>query len=142
MKIRITGEISIDEDEIRLDFIRSSGPGGQKVNKVSTAVQLRYDVKRSSLPSGVRERLLRIAGRRVSSDGVLIIDARRFRTQGRNRKDALDRLVGLIRKAAEAPKVRRRTRPSPEARRRRLEAKRRRSEIKRMRRPVRRQGEG
>ncbi len=137
--IHITGAIAIDESEIREEFIRASGPGGQKVNKVSTAVQLRFDVANSpSLPDDVRERLIRLAGSRVTEDGVLIIDARRFRTQERNRQDALDRLIELIRKAAEKPKTRRRTRPPRASKERRLDAKRLRGETKRMRRPVQR----
>ena len=98
--IQITPNIAIDKSELREDFIRASGPGGQNVNKVATAVQLRFDVTHSpSLPDDVRERLIRLAGRRVTEEGVLIIDARRFRTQERNRQDAMDRLVRLIRKA-------------------------------------------
>ena len=135
--IHITRNIRIDEGEIQHEFIRSSGPGGQNVNKVATAVQLRFDVANSpSLPDDVRIRLTRLAGRRISEDGILIINARRFRTQERNRKDAIGRLVGLIRKAAEKPKTRLKTRPTLTSKRRRLQAKRRHSEIKRMRRAV------
>jgi ribosome-associated protein len=135
--IYITRTIAIDEREIHQEFIRASGPGGQNVNKVSTAVQLRFDVGHSpSLPDGVRERLMRLAGRRITDEGILIIDARRFRTQERNRQDAIDRLVALIRKAAEKPKPRRKTRPPLISKRRRLETKRRRGETKRLRRTI------
>jgi ribosome-associated protein len=135
--IHITSTISIDESEIQEQFIRASGPGGQNVNKVATAVQLRFNVAGSpSLSKDVRERLIRLAGRRMTEEGVLIIDARRFRTQEKNRQDALDRLIGLIRKAAEKPKPRRRTRPSEASKQRRLDTKKHRSDTKRMRRPV------
>jgi ribosome-associated protein len=135
--IYITRNIRIDEGEVKLEFIRSSGPGGQNVNKVATAVKLRFDAANSSsLPDDVRGRLIRLSGRRITEDGLLIIDARRFRTQERNRKDAIVRLVELIRKAAEKPKTRIKTRPTLASKRRRLQAKHHQSEIKRMRRAV------
>lgn len=135
--IQITRNISIDENEIHEEFIRSSGPGGQNVNKVATAVQLRFDAaKSSSLPNDVRERLIRLAGKRITEEGLLIIEARRFRTQKQNRLDAMNRLIGLIRRAAEVPKRRGKTKPTLASRKRRLETKRRRSEAKRARGPV------
>jgi len=135
--IYITPTLAIDESEIKQEFIRASGPGGQNVNKVSTAVQLRFNVARSpSLPDDIRKRLAHLAGKRITEDGELIIHARRFRTQERNRQDAFDRLVKLIRKASERPKVRRKTRPTLQSKRRRLEAKHHRSEAKLMRRPA------
>jgi ribosome-associated protein len=135
--IQITPTIAIDEKEIQQDFIRASGPGGQNVNKVSTAVQLRFDVGNStSLPDDVRERLVRLAGRRITEAGILIIDARRFRTQERNRQDAINRLVELIRKASERPKPRRKRPLTLASKRRRLDTKRRRGETKRTRRSV------
>jgi len=135
--IRVTRTIAIDESEVQVEFIRASGPGGQNVNKVATAVQLRFDAANSpSLPDDVRERLVRLAGRRMTKEGVLVIDARRFRTQARNQRDALDRLIEMIRQAAEEPKHRRETRPTLASKMRRLDAKRRRGEKKRLRRSV------
>lgn len=132
--IHITRDVALDEKEIREIFIRASGPGGQNVNKVATAVQLRFDVDHSSLPAEVRERLTRLAGRRVSADGVLMIEASRFRTQEQNRADARERLIALIRQAMAKPKPRRATRPTRAAKEKRLESKKRRSKIKAMRR--------
>lgn len=133
--IRVTKHIDLDENEIEYHFVRASGPGGQHVNKAATAVQLRFDAANSpSLPDDVRKRLIRLAGRQVTEEGVLIIDARRHRSQERNRRDATDRLLQLIRSAASRPKARRRTKPTRAARERRLQEKRRRSETKRTRR--------
>jgi ribosome-associated protein len=134
--IKITKDIAISENEIEEQFIRASGPGGQRVNRAATAVQLRFDVANSpSLPDAVRERLVHLAGSRMTEDGVLIVEAKRFRMQDRNRQDAINRLVKLIRKAARKPKTRRKTKPTRASKGRRLRNKRRRSEIKRMRRP-------
>ena len=135
--ISVTASIAIDENEITFDFIRASGPGGQKVNKVATAVQLRFDVRNSSnLSDDVRSRLIQLAGRRVNDDGILIIEAKRFRTQERNRQDALNRLIGLIRNASKKYKPRIKTSPTRGSKERKLAAKRHRSRIKGMRRPV------
>ena len=132
--IPVTADIALDESELEERFIRASGPGGQKVNKVATAVQLRFDVAHSpSLSGDVRARLTALAGRRIGADGVLVITAQRFRTQRRNRDDALERLLTLVRKAAQPPKPRRPTRPTGASRERRLETKRQRGEIKRRR---------
>ncbi|HPX50660.1 MAG TPA: alternative ribosome rescue aminoacyl-tRNA hydrolase ArfB [Deltaproteobacteria bacterium] len=122
--IPVTDHISLDESELRWDFVRSSGPGGQNVNKVATAVQLRFDVRHSpGLSPETKKRLARIAGRKMTSDGVLVITARRFRYQERNRMDALERLVALIRQASIVPKRRVRTAPSRAAREERLREK-------------------
>jgi ribosome-associated protein len=135
--IRINHNLSVPDSELEWQFIRASGPGGQKVNKASTAVQLRFNALHSaSLPDEVRVRLLRLAGRRLSSKGVIVIDARRFRSQERNRQDALERLARLLRRATTPPKPRKPTRPSVAAKRRRLEDKRRRGDLKRIRRGV------
>jgi ribosome-associated protein len=132
--IRITGNVAIEQSEISESFIRASGPGGQNVNKLATAVQLRFDVRHSpSLPQEVRTRLERIAGRRLTRDGVLVITAQRYRTQERNRDDALTRLIELIRAAAVPPRPRRSTRPTFASQVRRLEGKRRRGDIKALR---------
>ncbi len=132
--IRITDSIAIGENELEERFIRASGPGGQNVNKLASAVQLRFDVRRSpSLAADVRARLERLAGKRLTRAGVLVIMAQRHRTQERNRQDALDRLIELIRRAAIAPIPRRATRPTAGSRERRLEAKKRRSSIKELR---------
>jgi len=133
--IRITSGIAIDEHEIEESFVRASGPGGQNVNKLATAVQLRFNVRGSpSLPDDVRERLEHLAGSRLTRDGYLVIIAQRHRMQGRNREDALDRLIDLIRRAAVAPRVRWPTRPTKASRQRRVEAKKHRAGLKQMRR--------
>ena len=132
--IDITEDFAIDESEIEVKFVRSGGPGGQHVNKVATAVQLRFDS--TSLPDGVRERAVELAGNRISDEGIVTIEASRFRSQKRNREDAVERLVELLQKAAEKPKKRRKTKPSRQATKRRLEEKRRRSDVKETRRPI------
>ncbi len=133
--IRITRSISIDESELRFEFVRSDGPGGQNVNKVATAAQLRFNASAcDSLSVEVTERLRRLAGRRMKASGEIVIDARRYRTQARNRDDAIERLVDLIRRASVRPKTRRKTKPSMASKRKRLESKRRRSAVKSLRR--------
>ena len=131
---QITPSLSLDAREFDEHFVRASGPGGQNVNKVASAVQLRFDVARSSLPAEVKQRLTAMAGSKITTDGVLVIEAREHRTQGQNREAARARLVELIRRAAVRPKSRRKTKPTKAAKERRLEGKRQRSETKRARR--------
>jgi ribosome-associated protein len=133
--IPVTDTISIDDSELELEFVRSSGPGGQNVNKLSTAARLRFNVLQSpSLPDAVKQRLRSLAGKRLGADGVLTIQAQRHRTQERNREDALERLLELIRRASEPPTPRRPTRPTAASKQRRLEAKRERGQRKQQRR--------
>lgn len=135
--IQVTNTISINENELQLEFIRSSGPGGQNVNKVASAVQLRFDVTGSpSLPDDVRTRLLSLARKQITKEGILTITAHRFRSQEANRQDATDRLVKLIVKAAQKPEIRRKTRPTLASKTRRLETKRRRAVTKQLRRSI------
>ena len=131
--IRITGTIAIDERDLEESFIRASGPGGQNVNKLATAVQLRFDVNRSALPADVRTRLAHVAGKRLTAEGVLVITAQRYRTQARNRDDARERLVERNRRAAAPPVPRRPTRVPAHTRRARLDTKKRRSGLKYLR---------
>jgi len=133
--IQITPTLAISEDEVVEAFVRASGPGGQNVNKLSTAVELRFDVRRSpNLPQDVRARLERLAGRRLTKDGVVVIDAQRHRTQERNRADALARLVELIRQATHVPKPRKKTKPSRAVRAERVDQKVHRGKVKHLRR--------
>ena len=135
--IKITDDIAIGEEEINFKFVRSSGPGGQNVNKVSTAVQLRFNVVGSpTLPADIRSRVIVLAGNRITEEGVLVIDAHQYSSQEHNRQAAIDRLVDLIKEASIPPKVRRKTKPSAKSKKRRLESKRRRGEIKQRRKPV------
>jgi ribosome-associated protein len=132
--VRITPTLTLDERDIEERFVRASGPGGQNVNKVSTAVELRYNVRHGALPVAVRDRLVALAGRRMTDEGVLVIRAERFRTQERNREDARVRLAELVREALHVPKKRIATKPSKAARKRRVEAKVKRGDVKRQRR--------
>jgi ribosome-associated protein len=131
--IEITPSLQIDERELQIDFIRASGPGGQNVNKVATAVQLRFDVHASSLPQDVKGRLIQYAGSRITSEGELLIEAKRFRTQEQNREDAIQRFTTLLRKSLVKPKARKKTKPSQASKEERLKEKKRRGEIKKMR---------
>jgi ribosome-associated protein len=131
--LEITPTLHIDERELHFDFIRSAGPGGQNVNKVATAVQLRFAVPSSTLPEDVKTRLIHMAGKRVSQEGVLIIEAKRFRTQEQNKEAAIQRLIELVRKALAKPKPRRKTRPTRSSKQERLKAKKKRGEIKKLR---------
>ncbi len=128
--LRIGRDLSVDENDLDISFVRASGPGGQNVNKLSTAVQLRYDTRRLALPADAASRLVRLAGQRMTKDGVIVIHAQRFRTQERNRSDAIDRLVELLREAMVRPTPRRATRPTFASKQRRLEGKKRRGDIK------------
>ena len=131
--LEITPSLQIDERDLQIDFIRASGPGGQNVNKVATAVQLRFDVGASTLPEEVKARLVHLAGKRMTSEGILLIEARRFRTQEQNREDAIERFVELIRKSVVKPKTRKKTRPTAASKEVRLKEKKRKGEIKKLR---------
>ena len=131
--IQITPSFAIDESELQFAFVRASGPGGQNVNKVASAVQLRFDINRSNLPEDVKERLKRIAGNKITSESELLIEAKRFRTQEQNREDALNRFVDLVGRALKKPKPRTKTKPTVASKEKRLKEKKQRGDIKKMR---------
>jgi ribosome-associated protein len=131
--IQITPTFSIEEGELEFAFVRASGPGGQNVNKVATAVQLRFDVERSSLPEDAKARLKHLAGKKLTSEGVLLIEAKTFRTQEQNREDALQRLIDLLQRAFHKPKKRTKTKPTKASKEKRLKSKKVRGEIKKIR---------
>lgn len=131
--LQITPSIQIHENELRFDYIRASGPGGQNVNKVATAVQLRFNARASSLPEEAKARLIRLAGKRITADGVLLIEAKQFRTQEQNREDAIQRLIALVRKALVKPKPRKKTKPTKASKEKRLQSKKQRGDIKKSR---------
>lgn len=133
LMLEIAPSLQIDERELQIDFVRASGPGGQNVNKVATAAQLRFDVRASSLPEDAKERLIRLAGSRITSEGVLLIEAKRFRTQEQNREDAIQRFVELVRRSLVRPKTRKKTGPTQASKEERLKEKKRRGEIKKIR---------
>lgn len=132
--IEITNKISLNENELQFSFVRASGPGGQNVNKVSTVAQLKFDLRNNnSLPTEVKERLQKLVGKKLNNDGTIIIDARRFRSQERNKQDAIERLVALIKKSVEKPKARKKTKPTKAAKLKRLDSKRKKSNLKKNR---------
>jgi len=131
--IQITPTLQIDESELQFEYIRASGPGGQNVNKVATAVQLRFDVNTSSLPDNIKDRLAKLAGKRITNDGILILEAKRYRTQEQNREDAIRRFVELVRKSTIKPKRRVKTKPTKASQERRIKEKKQRGEIKKNR---------
>ena len=131
--LEITPDFQIDERDLQIDFVRSSGPGGQNVNKVATAVQLHFNVRESLLPEEAKTRLIHLAGKRITGEGVLVLEAKRFRTQEQNREDAVQRLIALVRKSFESPKARKKTKPTRASKEARLKEKKRKGEIKRLR---------
>lgn len=134
--IQVTPHICIDESEFELEFIRSSGPGGQNVNKVSTAVQLKFNINSSTLNPKIRQRLIKLAGRKVTKDNIIVIEASAYRSQEKNRSDAISRLIALVQQAAVEPKPRRKTKPTLASKHKRIESKKRKGDKKKMRRSV------